>query len=99
MLSLRALAASVAFAVGAAGFAPAANAGHVVVGIGIGLPGFAVAAPLAVVPPPYYYYGPGYYGPAFVGAPVYGYGYYGRPYYRYAPRGYAHGYGWGHRYH
>jgi hypothetical protein len=95
MVTVRTIAASFALAAGAIGFAPAASAGHVVVGVGISLPGIAIAvpAPLAVVPP--YYYGPGYYGPAFVGGPVYGYGYYGRPYFRYGPRGHFHGYAGG----
>ena len=99
MPTLRTLAASLALAAGTAGFAPSATAGHVAVGIGIGLPGVAVVAPAPVVSP-YYYYGPGYYyGPAYVGAPFWGYGYFGRPYYRYgAYRGYYHGYrgGWRH---
>ena len=97
MVTVRAVAASLALAAGTVGFAPAASAGHVFVGVGIGLPGIAVLAPapVAVVPP--YYYGPGHYAPAyyggvFVGGPLYG-GYYGRPYYRYGARGYYHGYG------
>jgi hypothetical protein len=96
MISLRAAVATIALGIGAAGTAPAAHAGHVVVGIGIGLPGVAIAAPIGVVPAPYYY-GPAYYGPAWVAPPLY-YGYYGRPYYRYAPRGYARGYGYAHHY-
>jgi len=97
MISLRAAAATVALGIGTAGAAPAAHAGHVFVGIGIGLPGVAITAPIGVVPAPYYY-GPAYYGPALVPPPLYyGYGgYYGRPYYRYAPRGYVRGYA--HRY-
>ena len=93
MVTIRAVAASLALAAGTVGFAPVASAGHVFVGVGIGLPGLAVVAgaPVAVVPP--YHYGAGYYGPALVGGPVYGYGYYGRPYYRYGARGYARGYG------
>jgi len=98
MVTIRAVAASLAVAAGTVGFAPVASAGHVYVGVGIGLPGLAVVAgaPVAVVPPYYYgpgYFAPGYYGPGFVSGPVYGYGYYGRPYYRYGAHGYARGYG------
>lgn len=97
MVTLRRLAVSLALAAGIAGFAPAAMAGHVVVGVGIGLPGVAVVAPgpLAVVPP--YYYGPGYFGPAYVGGPFFGYGYYGRRYGHFGPHGYFHGYAGGGR--
>jgi hypothetical protein len=97
MAGPRMLAASLILAAGAVGFAPASSAGQVVVGVGIGFPGFAIAAPLpvAIAPPAYYYgpayYGPAYYGPAVVRGPFYGYGYYGRPYTRYVPRVYAHG--------
>jgi hypothetical protein len=78
------------------GVAPAASAGHVAVGIGIGLPGIAIVAPAPFAGVPPYFYGAAYYGPAFAAGPPYGYRYYGHPYYRYAPRGYVHGYrgGW-----
>jgi hypothetical protein len=76
-----------ALVLGAAGatFAPAAEAGHVIVSVGIGVPGFAIAAPAPVFFPPAPYYGPAY-APAFYGVPpvvVYRApfrGYYGRPY-------------------
>jgi hypothetical protein len=96
MQGLRALVSTLALGAAATAFAPAAEAGHVVVGIG--LPGIAVYAPgpVVVAPPPYYYapgyYAPGYYGPSYAALPLYGYGYYGRPYLRYAPgRAYFHG--------
>jgi hypothetical protein len=91
MITLRTVAVTVALLAGAFGIAPAASAGHVVVGVGIGLPGIAVVAP------PYAYFGPGYYGPTFVGGPVYGYGYYGRPYFRHGPHAYLRGYATGYR--
>jgi len=91
MPGIRSLVATLALGTAAATFAPAAEAGHVVVGFGIGLPGVALYAPG--------YYGPAYYGPAYYGPgyalPFYGYyggyGYYGHPY-RYGPgRAYFHG--------
>ena len=99
MRTLSALTATVALAAGIVGVAPAAAAGHVVLGVGLGNPGIAVVAPpVALVPLPYYY-GPAYYGPGYFGAPLFGYRYYARPYLRHAPRGYVHGRGgwYGHR--
>ena len=60
---------------------------RVYVGVGIGLPGVALAPPVYAYPPtvgvyaPYYYYGHPYYGPGFV---RYGHGFRGY---------YGHGYG------
>jgi hypothetical protein len=100
MTNLRVLAASLAVVAGTVGVAPTATAGHVVVGIGIGLPGIAIVAPAPVAMVPSYYYGPGYYGPVYYAGLRYGSGYYGRPYARYAPRGYGYAYaGGGHRFH
>ena len=83
MRSLPSLVATVVLGAGAAGFAPPAAAGHIVIGIGIGLPGIAYAAPvplLAAAAPNYYYgtayYGPGFYGLGYVAVPWYGYRYY-----------------------
>jgi hypothetical protein len=63
-------------------YAPSAEAARVVVGLGIGVPGFAVAAPIYAAPGPYYYGAPYAYYPV---PPVVAYrpwfrGYYGRPY-------------------
>ena len=69
MVTLRAIAASLALAAGTVGFAPAASAGHVFVGVGIGLPGIAVVAPAPVALVPPYYYGPGYTAPRTKGPP------------------------------
>lgn len=63
---------------------------RVYVGVGIGVPGVAVVAPIpgiSVVPAPYYYVRPGYYYPGYI---RYGYG---LPY-----GGRRVGYGWGYRY-
>jgi len=94
------IAALLLVAAAAAGFAPVAGADHVYVGIGIGLPGFAVVAqgPVAIAPPPYFS-GAVAYGRALMGGPAYGYRYCGRPYARYAPRVYARGYGGRAHYH
>ena len=104
MRSLPSLVATVVLGAGAAGFAPPAAAGHIVIGIGIGLPGIAYAAPvplLAAAAPNYYYgtayYGPGFYGLGYVAAPWYGYRYYGRPYLHYAARGFYRAYAGGAR--
>jgi hypothetical protein len=87
------IATSLILAAGAIGFAPASSAEQAAVGIGTGLPGFAIVARVPVViAPPAYYHGPAYYGPAVAGGPPYDYGYYSRPYVRYAPRVHAHGY-------
>lgn len=94
MRTLPALAATVFLGAGAIGVAPDAQAGHLFVGIGIGLPGIAVVAPAPLfVPRPYYYYGPGYYPYPYAGLPAVAVGgFYGRPYPNYyGYRGYARG--------
>jgi hypothetical protein len=76
------IAATLALGAGVAGYAPTAAAGHLSVGIGIGLPGIALIAPGYAVRTPYYYYAPGYYPayyPAYypgnyAAAPIVGYG-------------------------
>jgi len=65
MLMKRSLAALALLAGSLALMAPTAQAAHVSVGIGVGLPGYVVPPPVVVVPPPYY--GP----PAYYAAPEY----------------------------
>jgi hypothetical protein len=97
MHKIAALALTAVLGVAAMGYTKPAEA-HVYVGVGIGLPGVALAAPpvyayppVVGVYPPYYYYGspyyygrPYYYGPGIV---RYGYGFHGY----YGHGGYGHG--------
>jgi hypothetical protein len=78
MNKFAALALAGALGVAGVGSAKPAEAG-VVVGVGIGLPGVAVAPPVVAYPPvvgvyPYYYGRPYFYRPGFIG---YGYGFRG----------------------
>jgi hypothetical protein len=96
MHKLAALALTAVFGVAAMGYTKPAEA-RVYVGVGIGLPGVALAAPPAYayppavgVYPPYYYYGsPYYYGRPYYGPGIvrYGYGFHGY----YGHGGYGHG--------
>jgi len=78
MRLIPAIAVACTLAGAAVSYAPTTEAARIVVGIGLPVPGFAIAAPAP------YYYGPTY--PAFYAAPFIGYrpylrGYYGRPYF------------------
>jgi len=90
MNKFAALALAGALGVAGVGSAKPAEAG-VVVGVGIGLPGLAVAPPVVAYPPvvgvyPYYYGRPYFYRPGFIG---YGYGFHGYGFHGYGFRGYG----------
>ena len=86
MHKLAAFALAAALGIAAIGYAKPADAG-VVVGVGIGLPGVALAPPVYAYPPAVGIYAPYYYGRPF---PLY----YPRGFARfgYGFRGYGHGY-------